>query len=204
MAFVGLVGTGLFFGFINFKKPTAGVRVLAAQAEHSFSLVQTVPAGETASFLIDTGGTVSTKKAERQKNQLNLGKSKIEAKITDSSSKERIESVISSQPEKSKNKFLIEAAPKNKFRPGKYTLEIKLESEGKTKEIKQDFTWGVLAINPDKQPYSPNEEAFLAMAVLDDNGKMVCDADVEVSIDKPSGGTDQLSTKNKTILISEH
>ena len=43
------------------------------------------------------------------------------------------------------------------FTPGKYTLDVEIEKNGQIKNIKQDFTWGVLAINFDQTIYSPND-----------------------------------------------
>ncbi len=85
------------------------------------------------------------------------------------------------------------------FRPGKYTLRI---SDGKGGVSEQDFSWGVLAINPDKSIYSPNETADLAIGVLDEGGNMVCDAQVELQITDPSGKVTSLSTDNGKVIIN--
>lgn len=90
----------------------------------------------------------------------------------------------------------------NTIKPGKYTLQTIVEQNGETYNLTQDFTWGVLAINPDQSVYSPNQEAFLAMAVLDDRGNMVCDAKVELEITDPKGKKTILSTINKEIVIA--
>ncbi len=88
--------------------------------------------------------------------------------------------------------------PKN-FRPGKYTLKL-TDSGGNV--TTQDFTWGVLAINTNKSIFLPNETADIAMAVLDDTGNMVCDAQVSLSITSPDGQVTVLSTKNSKIIIN--
>jgi len=60
-----------------------------------------------------------------------------------------------------------------------------------------------LAINTDKSIFLPNEDAFIAIAVLDDEGKIVCDAHVTLSITSPNGARETLSTSNGDITISE-
>ena len=85
------------------------------------------------------------------------------------------------------------------FRPGKYTVEI----SGPNGIIStQEFTWGVLAINTDKSIYLPNQTADIAMAVLDSQGEVVCNAGVTLQIIAPSGQETDLSTKDGTIIIN--
>ncbi|MBA3723696.1 MAG: M23 family metallopeptidase [Candidatus Levybacteria bacterium] len=95
--------------------------------------------------------------------------------------------------------------PPKDFIPGTYTVTVK-ESDGPT-VAKTEFVWGVLAINTHKSIYLPNETAEIAIAVLDDNGAMVCDADVELRIKSPNASTASseavLSTKNGKIIINE-
>ncbi|HEX8923549.1 MAG TPA: hypothetical protein VF828_02345, partial [Patescibacteria group bacterium] len=86
------------------------------------------------------------------------------------------------------------------FRPGKYTLKM-TDVTGNTET--QDFNWGVLAINPDKPTYHLNETADLAMAVLNERGDMVCDAQVTLKITNPDGGINEtLSTDNGKITVN--
>jgi murein DD-endopeptidase MepM/ murein hydrolase activator NlpD len=89
----------------------------------------------------------------------------------------------------------------NQFKPGKYTVVV-TDAEGK--QTKQDFTWGVLAFNTDKAVYAPKENAFISMAVLDEKGAMVCDADVELIISNPSNPSQMtLSTQNGKIIVNQ-
>ena len=81
------------------------------------------------------------------------------------------------------------------FRPGKYKLIV----NNRNNKFEQDFSWGVLAINPDKSIYMPNETVVLAMAVLDDEGNMVCDADVKLRIKAPDGVITDVSTGNTCV-----
>ena len=86
-----------------------------------------------------------------------------------------------------------------KFKPGKYTIKI-TDNTGHT--FTQDFTWGVLAINTDKSIYLPGETADLQMAVLDETGNMVCDADVTLRITDPTGQTTVLKTADGSITVT--
>lgn len=94
----------------------------------------------------------------------------------------------------------LQIVPSNQFKPGKYTMSV-TDRTGKTS--KQDFTWGVLALNSDKAVYRPKETAQIAMAVLDDKGEMVCDANIELRIKNQELRIDDtLSTQNKQVLIN--
>ncbi|MCK5357448.1 MAG: hypothetical protein KAJ48_03540, partial [Elusimicrobiales bacterium] len=57
-----------------------------------------------------------------------------------------------------------------KFKPGKNKIIISVREGTEQYIFSQDFTWGVLALNTNKSIYSPKEDAYLQMAVLDDNG----------------------------------
>lgn len=84
---------------------------------------------------------------------------------------------------KKNNSLVVSVLPPSSFTPGKYTLEV--EDKGTDQMITQDFTWGVLALNTNKSVYSPFETAKLSFAVLDEAGKMVCDAGLELRITSP-------------------
>ena len=89
---------------------------------------------------------------------------------------------------------IVAASPDSSLRfidptPANYTQE-------------QDFTWGVLAINTHKSIYLPNEAASIGIAVLDNEGHMVCDADVTLTITDPSDNETVLSTGNGLIKVS--
>lgn len=89
--------------------------------------------------------------------------------------------------------------PTTEFTPGKYTLEITSDDES----FKQDFTWGVLAINTTKSVYTPGETAQFDFAVLNESGNMVCDAGLELRItNNELGINDTLSVDNKKIQVN--
>jgi hypothetical protein len=74
--------------------------------------------------------------------------------------------------------------------------------DGVTYTQEQEFTLGVLVINTHKSIYSPDETAFIGIAVLDNEGHMVCDADVTLTITDPSNIETVLSTGNGLINVS--
>ncbi len=92
-------------------------------------------------------------------------------------------------------------ASTNQFVPGKFTIEV---TDAKGNISKQDFTWGVLALNTDKATYKPQETAAISMAVLDDKGEMVCNADVTLKItNEQTYMQTTLSTENGKIEINK-
>ncbi|MFA7466024.1 MAG: VCBS repeat-containing protein, partial [Parcubacteria group bacterium] len=99
--------------------------------------------------------------------------------------------------------FALKIISTQDIKPGKYELEVVFRYAGVDYDFTQDFTWGVLAINPNKSVYAPDEIANLAMAVLDEKGGMVCDAKVELKIKNEKTGTEEiLSTENKKIAVN--
>jgi hypothetical protein len=87
----------------------------------------------------------------------------------------------------------------NDLATGTYTVEITSVKTGQT--AVQEFTWGVLAMNTDKAVYHPGETAEIDIAVLDEKGEMVCNAEVELTITDPNAQTTSLSTKEGTISV---
>jgi murein DD-endopeptidase MepM/ murein hydrolase activator NlpD len=94
---------------------------------------------------------------------------------------------------------LVLTAPAD-FAPGKYTVAV---TDPLGTKVSEDFLWGVLAINTNKSVYSPHENASIAIAVLDDGGRMVCDAVVTLTIVGPSSVSTTISTKDGTITVNK-
>lgn len=97
--------------------------------------------------------------------------------------------------------LLVALEPPRNFRAGKYTLQVRSAAEGEGLEESQllyvqDFTWGVLAFNPDSDVYAPGETGILQVGVLDDEGVTLCDVNVEIRAIAPSGSVDRLSVAN--------
>lgn len=72
------------------------------------------------------------------------------------------------------------------MRPGKYTLEVVIEEDGKQYTEMVEFYWGVLAINTHKSMYHEGEEVVFNMAALTSDGDTICDAHLELIITDPS------------------
>ena len=120
-----------------------------------------------------------------------------------------INSFFENGKEKSKIKI---PKPKREFNPGIYTLEVEIETDEAILVLEQDFSWGVLAINTNKSIYLSSEAmaknglsgetAYLQMAVLDDAGMMVCDANLTLEIISPLGEKTILKTSEGTIIVN--
>jgi murein DD-endopeptidase MepM/ murein hydrolase activator NlpD len=82
------------------------------------------------------------------------------------------------------------------IKPGKYHLKI-TDSQGNVSN--QEFFWGILAINTNKSIYQPNERAKLQLSVLDETGKMTCDASLRLTIKTPSGERKEYATTDGSI-----
>lgn len=89
------------------------------------------------------------------------------------------------------------------LRPGKYKIKFEVKDGDKTYTQEQDFRWGVLAINTNKSIYLPGEEAYLQFAVLNDGGRTICDARIELQIQNSNSKIQTLSTENGEIKYSE-
>ncbi len=94
---------------------------------------------------------------------------------------------------------IVTFAQRLHFHPGLYHVSVL--DNGQVIST-QDFTWGVLAINTNKATYAPGETADIALAVLDDRGVMVCNADVTLIIQNPKGDPTTLTTADGSIVIN--
>ena len=82
------------------------------------------------------------------------------------------------------------------FLPGEYTLTV-TSLDGETDSI--TFSWGVVTLNTNQSRYTLGDTAKLALAVLDETGEMVCDADLILTITTPSGEVSILTTDNQRV-----
>jgi murein DD-endopeptidase MepM/ murein hydrolase activator NlpD len=90
--------------------------------------------------------------------------------------------------------------PKTSIKPGKYTIVVE-DTIART-TLTQDFLWGVLAFNTDQATYNPGDTATIALAVLDEQGMMVCDADVSLLIVSPTGVKTTRATEDGSIRVT--
>jgi murein DD-endopeptidase MepM/ murein hydrolase activator NlpD len=87
----------------------------------------------------------------------------------------------------------VEMAGSNEITPGAYTIRVTDDHGDVTT---QDFSWGVLAFNTDKTLYHPGETGALSFAVLDNQGNMVCDAQLTLHITEATLGVDDTLSTN--------
>ncbi|KKW00632.1 MAG: hypothetical protein UY34_C0024G0010, partial [Parcubacteria group bacterium GW2011_GWA2_48_9] len=89
-------------------------------------------------------------------------------------------------------------------RPGQYTISMNITQDGETEVVTKDFSWGVLAVNPNQSVYAPGQDATFSIGVLDDKGGIVCDAEVELVVTDSTGAVAaHLSTKDGSISVSD-
>jgi len=85
--------------------------------------------------------------------------------------------------------------------PGKYRVKVVNTTNNKILS-EQDFTWGILAINTNKSIYLPDESVKIAMTVLDEEGSIVCNAQVQLDVKAPWGQVTKLSTEEGSVLTN--
>ena len=139
-------------------------------------------------------------KKEKQKKKWQTASEVIEASVVDSDGASK--DIDVDIEELREGKFSIKLAPPRSFKAGKYTLRLNLVKDGVTYNQEQDFTWGVLALNLNKSIYLENDNAFVSIGVLDDAGKIVCNANITLKIVDPSNYTTTLMTSDGSIKIS--
>lgn len=82
-------------------------------------------------------------------------------------------------------------------------FDLLMEYDGESVFIsEQEFSWGVLTMNPDQSVYKTGDIARIDMAVLDKNGILVCDAKLSLSVTDPDGGVEHFSTDAGNIEVS--
>lgn len=117
---------------------------------------------------------------------------------------ENKDSLLATEIQKNNNgTYAIKVPSGSRFKPGKYKIEAQIQTSDGTRNITQDFSWGVLAININKSIYKPFEQAKISMGVLNEGGFNVCDADLTLSIENPKKDKIELSSKNKKIKVSD-
>lgn len=97
--------------------------------------------------------------------------------------------------------YTISPTKVNSFKPGEYQLTTTIQTQTGERNLTQDFTWGVLALNPNKATYSLGETANIAIGVLDERGEMVCNSDVRLIVTKPDGTKEERKTSDNSIEV---
>ncbi len=127
----------------------------------------------------------------------------IVAEVFDSQGKTDIQTSITTVIIGGVQKRRVNIERPQQFRPGTYTLRITLRGENANIISEQNFTWGVLAINIDRSIELPGEDAYIQMAVLNDLGHTLCNADLSLEIKSPSGIVTHFNTSDATIVSAQ-
>lgn len=98
----------------------------------------------------------------------------------------------------------LTVSPDTLTKPGKYSVAVTVEQDGRTEEVVYDFTWGEIAINPLQNPYRPGDRAQFSIGLVDDTGDVVCGADIVIAVTDPTGTTTFLSTAAGTVTQSDN
>jgi len=85
------------------------------------------------------------------------------------------------------------------FIPGEYELTV-TDVLGNSDSVR--FSWGVVTLNTNQSRYILGQNVEVALAVLDELGEMVCDADLVLSITSPNGSLSSLTTDNERITTN--
>jgi len=91
-----------------------------------------------------------------------------------------------------------------RFTPGFYTLRVTRfdPNTNFSQSAEQELAWGVLAMNTDKDRYRPGEQGLIDFGVLDEEGKIVCDAVLTLTITAPDGTKKILTTSDNSIEVT--
>ncbi|MEK6946838.1 MAG: hypothetical protein AABX32_04490, partial [Nanoarchaeota archaeon] len=139
-------------------------------------------------------------KKEKFRKKFEAGSDSLDALVYDREG--RLKNIDVEIEELREGKLSIKVLKQRAFKAGRYSLKLDLVRNGVSYSIEQNFTWGVLALNLNKSIYLQNDNAFISIGVLDDEGKIVCNADVNLEIISPSGIKTVKSTSGGSIAIS--
>jgi len=187
---VGVLTAGLFMLLLTGLTATVTIRPEYASFDSSTGVVNgNYSLQQTPRFLVDTHGHFRDATSMTSRVLTADGKT-ANARVSIVAEKGTLD------------QFKVSIQPNGQLAAGKYRLEVAIKKSGATQTFKQDFTWGVLALNFGRSTYKPNETVTANMAVLDDRGATVCDAAVTLEIVDPKQHTTTLSTADKTIKPS--
>ena len=195
---VVLIGIGLLYSS------------LTATAEISYDLSVKGPAfnddnysyNSDPIFKLDTKGAASSSEEKKGEGSLIVDNGvKIVARAIRSDMSDVVVPEIVTLGEGDKFEVNLNTTPS--FKPGRYRLIVEIIESGNVERVEKDFSWGVLALNLDKSTYAVGEISNFGMAVLDDEGVTICDADLKLVITAPNNKTTTLSTNNDAIGKSE-
>ena len=92
--------------------------------------------------------------------------------------------------------------PGYRVAPGTYVLRSTKHGLLNTTVTEQTFSYGIASINTPKSVYQPGDVVPVAMGVVNDAGKTVCNASLSLAVTKPDGTTQRLTTADHAIARS--
>lgn len=87
-------------------------------------------------------------------------------------------------------------------KPGTYVLRTKSKKLFRTAIEERRFTFGVATMNTSRAGYEPGDVVPIAVGVLDERGKTVCDATMSLRVIRPDGSSALLSTSDGSVAGS--
>lgn len=97
---------------------------------------------------------------------------------------------------------LVALDESNFSRPGRYQVTVTVEQDGYIEQVSNDFWWGVLAVNIRRSIGLPDTYTEIGVATLDDKGRTVCDAEIQVTVSNPDGKQEVFTTNDKTVVVN--
>jgi hypothetical protein len=156
--------------------------------------------GDDPAFTLSIPVRTDEKIGDTATNIWNQADERIEVSIVHTQSGERMPATITKQKS---GQFTLTPQKTDNWKPGLYELDVTAkESFIFTRDLTQNFSWGVLALNTNKSRYLPEETVELAFGILDERGHTLCDADLSLEITAPGGRTEVLSRENGKIKQS--
>ncbi|NHI04058.1 hypothetical protein DYY67_1433 [Candidatus Nitrosotalea sp. TS] len=85
-------------------------------------------------------------------------------------------------------------SPAKAAKPGLYKVKLTMVKNGKTYTTQEQYQWGLVSVNTQKSIYRPGETANFIIAVLDNGGQSVCNANIVMRITDPLGISTKLTS----------
>lgn len=157
-------------------------------------------AAEKAEFVMRVPQKGSEQIGEQKKNTWKNDQEAITAKVINTETQLAIPVTITKTEA---GTFSLTPQKTDDWTPGTYQLEVDAkESFFYTRNLEQNFSWGVLSFNANKSIYTPGETAKLAFGILDEHGHTLCDQPLELIIRAPDDTETVLSRENGGIRQS--
>ena len=91
-------------------------------------------------------------------------------------------------------KFNLKIAFDNNNKPGLYKIKTTFSMNDQDYIVEKEFAWGLVSLNTAKSIYQPGDISDFIIAVLDNQGHPVCDANLSMNITDPNSQITTLSS----------